>query len=162
MEFFHSEQKGERTQSAPSSLQCAEQLQSHSAKSIQTQSRSAPQKGITSPYRSNYITYKPNKRAQADLSAHRPDSLRLREGKWHRINYDFYIPQDTVYVKRQIFKMWCFIRLRRIFIMRIMYIFRADHRFMISTIRIAAVFHVVRCLGSVSSSRWMCISPRPQ
>ena len=81
MEFFHSEQKGERTQSAPSSLQCAEQLQSHSAKSIQTQSRSAPQKGITSPYRSNYITYKPNKRAQADLSAHRPDGLRLRGGK---------------------------------------------------------------------------------
>ena len=36
--------------------------------------------------------------------------------------------------------MWCFIRLRRIFIMRIMYIFRADHRFMISSIRIRSVY----------------------
>ena len=59
MEFFHSEQKGERTQSAPSSLQCAEQLQSHSAKSIQTQSRSAPQKGIVIPHK-GYTMYKPN------------------------------------------------------------------------------------------------------
>ena len=29
-------------------------------KSIQTQSKSAPQKGIIIPYSSNYITYKPN------------------------------------------------------------------------------------------------------
>jgi len=100
LEFFHSEQKGERTQSAPSSLQCAEQLQSHSAKSIQTQSRSAPQKGITSPYRSNYITYKPNKRAQADLSAHRPDGLRLRGGNRAKLNNNSYILQYTVYVKQ--------------------------------------------------------------
>ena len=99
LEFFHSEQKGERTQSALSSLQCAEQLQSHSAKSIQTQSRSAPQKGITSPYRSNYITYKPNKRAQADLSAHRLNGLRLRGGNRAKLNNNSYIPQYDVYVK---------------------------------------------------------------
>ena len=138
MEFFHSEQKGERTQSAPSSLQCAEQLQSHSAKSIQTQSKSAPQKGIIIPYKC-YITYKPNY-VHRRISPHIGRTAYASEKESvHRINYDFYIPQDTVYVKRQIFKMWCFIRLRRIFIMRIMYIFRADHRFMISTIRIAAV-----------------------
>ena len=88
MEFFHSEQKGERTQSAPSSLQCAEQLQSHSAKSIQTQSRSTPQKGIVIPYKC-YTTYKPNKRAQADLSAHRPDGLRLRGGNRAKLNNIF-------------------------------------------------------------------------
>ena len=38
--------------------------------------------------------------------------------------------------------------------MRIMYVLRAYYRFIISAIRIAAVFHVVRSLGSVSSSRW--------
>lgn len=41
------------------SFQYAEQLQSHSAKSIQTQSKFAPQKGIVIPYKC-YITFKPN------------------------------------------------------------------------------------------------------
>ena len=86
-----------------------------------------------------YITYKPNY-VHRRISPHIGWAAYASEKESvHRINYDFYIPQDTVYVKRQIFKMWCFIRLRRIFIMRIMYIFRADHRFMISIIRIAAV-----------------------
>ena len=81
------------------SFQYAEQLQSHSAKSIQTQSRSAPQKGIVIPYKC-YTTYKPNKRAQADLSAHRPDSLRLRGENHAKLNNNSYIPQYTEHVKK--------------------------------------------------------------
>ena len=47
-----------------------------------------------------YITYKPNKRAQADLSAHRPDGLRLRGGNRAKLNNNSYILQYTVYVKK--------------------------------------------------------------
>ena len=121
-----------RLSNVPSSCKAIRQ------KSIQTQSRYTPQKGIVIPYKC-YITYKPNY-VHRRISPHIGRTAYASEKESvHRINYDFYIPQDTVYVKRQIFKMWCFIGLRRIFIMRIMYIFRADHRFMISTIRIAAV-----------------------
>ena len=62
MEFFHSLHIQKETNGHKSpfvSFQYAEQLQTHSAKSIQTQSKSAPQKGIVIPHKC-YITYKPN------------------------------------------------------------------------------------------------------
>ena len=103
------------------SFQYAEQLQSHSAKSIQTQSRSAPQKGIVIPYKC-YTTYKPNKRAQADLSAHRPDGLRLRGGNRAKFNNNSYIPLYDVYVKSERLQYIVLHWREVVFTMRILYV----------------------------------------
>ena len=68
-------------------------------KSIQTQSRYAPQKGIVISYKC-YITYKPNYVHRRITPHIGRTAYASEEESVHRINYNFCIPQDTVYVKR--------------------------------------------------------------